>query len=42
MVDGKVKGVKDFYKSKRATYTPSEDDVITRKPGQDWVSVFFT
>ncbi|KAJ0789584.1 putative transcription factor interactor and regulator CCHC(Zn) family [Helianthus annuus] len=36
MVDGKVKGVKDFYETKKATYTPTETEVEeeTSKFGQ--------
>ncbi|KAF5762501.1 putative transcription factor interactor and regulator CCHC(Zn) family [Helianthus annuus] len=39
MVEGRAKGVKEFYESKR-TYLPSESNLGTPKAGQAWVSVF--
>ncbi|KAJ0804836.1 putative transcription factor interactor and regulator CCHC(Zn) family [Helianthus annuus] len=42
MVEGKAKGVKDFYEEKRNVETPSETEKVTPKAGQAWVSVFFT
>ncbi|KAF5803479.1 putative transcription factor interactor and regulator CCHC(Zn) family [Helianthus annuus] len=41
MVDGKVKGVKDFYATKKATYTPTKSELKSPKPGQAWVDIFF-
>ncbi|KAJ0734074.1 putative transcription factor interactor and regulator CCHC(Zn) family [Helianthus annuus] len=41
MVEGKAKGVKDFYEEKRNVETPSETENVTPKAGQAWVSVFF-
>ncbi|KAJ0458920.1 putative transcription factor interactor and regulator CCHC(Zn) family [Helianthus annuus] len=40
MIDGKVKGVKDFYETKKVTYTPSEVEEETSKFGQAWMEVF--
>ncbi|KAF5815617.1 putative transcription factor interactor and regulator CCHC(Zn) family [Helianthus annuus] len=40
MIDGKVKGVKDFYETKKATHTPSENEEVTSKFGQAWMAVF--
>ncbi|KAJ0613912.1 putative transcription factor interactor and regulator CCHC(Zn) family [Helianthus annuus] len=40
MIDGKVTGVKDFYKTKKATYTPSEAEEVTSKFSQAWMEVF--
>ncbi|MFS7953361.1 hypothetical protein Hanom_Chr07g00617641 [Helianthus anomalus] len=40
MVDGKVKGVKEFYESKQRTDTPSENNSDAPKTGQAWVSPF--
>ncbi|KAJ0883184.1 putative transcription factor interactor and regulator CCHC(Zn) family [Helianthus annuus] len=41
MVDGKVKGVKDFYATKKATYTPTKSELKSPKAGQAWVDIFF-
>ncbi|KAJ0668362.1 putative transcription factor interactor and regulator CCHC(Zn) family [Helianthus annuus] len=41
MVDGKVKGVKDFYAKKKATYTPTKSELKSPKTGQAWVDIFF-
>ncbi|KAF5818441.1 putative transcription factor interactor and regulator CCHC(Zn) family [Helianthus annuus] len=41
MVEGKAKGVKDFYPTKKATYTPIADELVTPKAGQAWVDIFF-
>ena len=41
MVDGKVKGVKDFYAKKKATYTPTKSELKSPKAGQAWVDIFF-
>ncbi|KAF5812922.1 putative transcription factor interactor and regulator CCHC(Zn) family [Helianthus annuus] len=41
MIDGKAKGVKDFYATKKATYTPTADELISPKAGQAWVDIFF-
>ncbi|KAJ0650065.1 putative transcription factor interactor and regulator CCHC(Zn) family [Helianthus annuus] len=42
MIDGKVKGVKEFFEKKLIDKNPSiVDDGITPKAGQAWVSVFF-
>ena len=41
MVDGRAKGVKEFYESKRNAQRPSEIEPVTPKAGQAWVSVFF-
>ena len=40
MVEGKAKGVKDFYETKKATYYPSEVEEETSKFGQAWMAVF--
>ncbi|KAJ0451884.1 putative transcription factor interactor and regulator CCHC(Zn) family [Helianthus annuus] len=40
MVDGKEKGVKEFYGAKRNVQTSSETEKVTPKAGQAWVSVF--
>ncbi|KAJ0525470.1 putative transcription factor interactor and regulator CCHC(Zn) family [Helianthus annuus] len=40
-IDGEVKGVKDFYATKKATYTPTADELISPKAGQAWVDMFF-
>ncbi|KAJ0702758.1 putative transcription factor interactor and regulator CCHC(Zn) family [Helianthus annuus] len=42
MVEGKVKGVKHFYETKKATYTltESELDKLTSKLAEAWMSVF--
>ncbi|KAJ0615569.1 putative transcription factor interactor and regulator CCHC(Zn) family [Helianthus annuus] len=34
MIDGKVKGVKDFYATKKATYNPTEQELKTPKVGK--------
>ncbi|KAJ0694809.1 putative transcription factor interactor and regulator CCHC(Zn) family [Helianthus annuus] len=41
MVDGKVKGVKDFYAKKKATYSPTKSELKSPKAGQAWVDIFF-
>ncbi|KAF5799059.1 putative transcription factor interactor and regulator CCHC(Zn) family [Helianthus annuus] len=41
MIEGKVKGVKDFYATKKATYTPTADELVSPKAGQAWVDIFF-
>ncbi|KAJ0477629.1 putative transcription factor interactor and regulator CCHC(Zn) family [Helianthus annuus] len=41
MVDRKVKGVKDFYATKKATYTPTKSELKSPKAGQAWVDIFF-
>ena len=41
MVEGKVKGVKEFYESKRNVQRPSEIELVTPKAGQAWVPAFF-
>ncbi|KAJ0870937.1 hypothetical protein HanRHA438_Chr11g0506371 [Helianthus annuus] len=41
MIDRKVKGVKDFYATKKATYTLTADELISPKAGQAWVDIFF-
>ncbi|KAJ0880815.1 putative transcription factor interactor and regulator CCHC(Zn) family [Helianthus annuus] len=41
MVDGKAKGVKEFYEIKRNVQIPGEIEKVTPKAGQAWVSVFF-
>ncbi|KAJ0954691.1 hypothetical protein HanRHA438_Chr00c10g0848351 [Helianthus annuus] len=40
MIDGKVKGVKDFYATKKATYTPTTVELVSPKAGQAWVDIF--
>ncbi|KAJ0742885.1 putative transcription factor interactor and regulator CCHC(Zn) family [Helianthus annuus] len=40
MVEGKVKGVKEFYETKRNVQTPSENNSNTPKAGQAWVPTF--
>ncbi|KAJ0743502.1 putative transcription factor interactor and regulator CCHC(Zn) family [Helianthus annuus] len=40
MVEGKVKGVKEFYEAKRNDQTPSEIEKVTPKAGQAWVPAF--
>ncbi|MFS8027760.1 putative transcription factor interactor and regulator CCHC(Zn) family [Helianthus anomalus] len=42
MVEGKAKGVKEFYVTKKATYTPSEVETEkeTSKFGLAWMAVF--
>ncbi|MFS8035341.1 hypothetical protein Hanom_Chr17g01591921 [Helianthus anomalus] len=41
MVEGKVKGVKEFYETKKATYTMTESelDKLTSKLAEAWMSV---
>ncbi|KAJ0890249.1 putative transcription factor interactor and regulator CCHC(Zn) family [Helianthus annuus] len=41
IVDRKVKGVKDFYATKKATYTPTKSELKSPKAGQAWVDIFF-
>ncbi|MFS8020095.1 putative transcription factor interactor and regulator CCHC(Zn) family [Helianthus anomalus] len=41
MIDGKVKGVKEFYEKKMGGKKPSVDSSVTPKAGQAWVDVFF-
>ncbi|MFS7952732.1 hypothetical protein Hanom_Chr07g00610401 [Helianthus anomalus] len=40
MVEGKAKGVKDLYETKKATFYPSEVEEETSKFGQAWMAVF--
>ncbi|KAJ0766369.1 hypothetical protein HanPI659440_Chr08g0314631 [Helianthus annuus] len=40
MVEGKVKGVKEYYETKKATFYPSEVEEETSKFGQAWTTVF--
>ncbi|KAM0029295.1 putative transcription factor interactor and regulator CCHC(Zn) family [Helianthus debilis subsp. tardiflorus] len=41
MIQGKSKGVKEFYQVKRKTETPVETENVTPKEGQAWVDIFF-
>ncbi|KAJ0827591.1 putative transcription factor interactor and regulator CCHC(Zn) family [Helianthus annuus] len=44
MLNGKAKGVKDFYATKKATFNPTEQelkDLTTPKVGQIWVEILF-
>ncbi|KAF5798472.1 hypothetical protein HanXRQr2_Chr07g0293301 [Helianthus annuus] len=41
MIEGKAKGVKEFYQSKRKDGTPNETEKVTPKEGQAWVDIFF-
>ena len=41
IVEGKVKGVKDFYATKKATYNPTEQELNTPKVGKTWVEILF-
>ncbi|KAJ0939557.1 putative transcription factor interactor and regulator CCHC(Zn) family [Helianthus annuus] len=41
MVEGKVKGVKGFYATKKATYNPTEQELKTPKIGKTWVEILF-
>ncbi|KAF5796490.1 hypothetical protein HanXRQr2_Chr08g0352081 [Helianthus annuus] len=41
MVEGKAKGVKDFYATKKATYNPTEQELKTPKVGKTWVEILF-
>ncbi|KAJ0442924.1 putative transcription factor interactor and regulator CCHC(Zn) family [Helianthus annuus] len=44
MLDGKVKGVKDFYATKKPTFNPTEQELKelkTPKVGQTWVEILF-
>ncbi|KAF5798421.1 putative transcription factor interactor and regulator CCHC(Zn) family [Helianthus annuus] len=41
MLDGKVKGIKDFYATKKATYNPTEQELKTSRDGKTWVEILF-
>ncbi|MFS8023208.1 hypothetical protein Hanom_Chr16g01448791 [Helianthus anomalus] len=45
MVNGKAKGVKEFYASKKSVHrsveSNSEEEIVTPKDGQAWVDIFF-
>ncbi|KAJ0595888.1 putative transcription factor interactor and regulator CCHC(Zn) family [Helianthus annuus] len=41
MVEGKAKGVKDFYATKKATYNSTEQELKTPKVGKTWVEILF-
>ncbi|MFS8031539.1 putative transcription factor interactor and regulator CCHC(Zn) family [Helianthus anomalus] len=42
MIEGKAKGVKDFYATKKATYNPTEQELSSPKTSQAWVDISFT
>ncbi|KAM0011415.1 putative transcription factor interactor and regulator CCHC(Zn) family [Helianthus debilis subsp. tardiflorus] len=42
MLDGKAKGVKDFYATKMATYNPTEQELRTPKSEETWVEILFS
>ncbi|MFS8021339.1 hypothetical protein Hanom_Chr16g01426261 [Helianthus anomalus] len=41
MIEGKDQGVKDFYVTKKATYNPTTDELVSPKASQAWVDIFF-
>ncbi|MFS7905645.1 hypothetical protein Hanom_Chr01g00050101 [Helianthus anomalus] len=44
MLDGKAKGVKDFYATKKVTFNPTEQELKelkTPKVSQTWVEILF-
>ncbi|KAL9995405.1 hypothetical protein Hdeb2414_s0808g00949321 [Helianthus debilis subsp. tardiflorus] len=41
MLSGKAKGVKDLYANKKATYSPTEQELKETKSGMTWREVCF-